>query len=300
MNLIFDLDNVQVTEFGVGLCNKPPYDFFQVPVDKNVQNVLREMIQATWKAMQESSSNPNKYSPSEKHVNKEYLYLETQNMLCQNLIHLHQAKHLQVDSSAVNDPSRISCYFARLIDTQNNRLTAMRRALQFKASIKKKFMRFGKDMLEIVEDNFFHLDNDFDILIDTENIHILRPTAFEILGDLKQAILDAVPKNIEAIKKHLDFVDLKSIEKYAKEHPRAAKYLASIQEQKLLGITCAALEKHCRNTNVEISVDGGQINIDEKNIMGFLQVLDRRRYQIELVPNDPENFIASSRDKLDK
>lgn len=299
MNLIFDLDNVQLIQFGVGFRNKSSYDFFQVPTDSSVQSVLREMIQVTWKAMQTSSSNPKKYSPSEKHTIKEYLYLETQNMLCQDLIHLHQARDLHIDSSAVNNPSQISCYFARLIDTQNNELTAMRRALQFRASIKKKFMRFGKDSLEIVEDHLFHLDNDFDILIDTKNIHILRPSAFEILGGLKQAILDAVPKNVEAIKKHLTFVELKSIEDYAKKHPRAAKYLTSIQEQKLSGITHATLEEYCKKANVKISVNGDQINIDEKNIMSFLQVLDRRRYQVELVPNDVENFIASSRDKAE-
>lgn len=33
--------------------------------------------------------------------------------------------------------------------------------------------------------------------------------------------------------------------------------------------------------------------------MGFLEVLDRRRYEIELVANSPEQYRAASRSKLD-
>lgn len=300
MNLIFDLDNVQVTEFGVGLCNKSSYDFFQVPVDKNVQSVLHEMVVATWQAMQRSSSELKKYSPAEKHKSTEYLYLESINILCKKLVNLHECNNLVTNTSVVSDPSQISCYFVRLIDKSENRITAMRRASQFKANIKKKLIRLFQDSLEIAEDKFFRLDNDFDILIDAENIHIWRPTAFELLGGLQQAILDAVPENIETIKKHLTFVEFRSIEDYAKKHPRAAKYLASIREQKLSGITHATLEECCRKTNIKISINGNQIKIDEKNIMGFLEVLDRRRYQIDLVPNNPERFRASGREKLNK
>lgn len=300
MNLIFDLNNVQGTEFGIGFYDKSSYDFFQVPVDKNVQNVLHEMVVATWQAMQRSSSEPKKYSPAEKHESTEYLYLETINILCKNLVNLHKCNNLVTNTSLVNNPSQISCYFVRLIDKNNNSITAMRRASQFKTNIKKKLIRLFQDSLEIVEDKLFRLDNDFDILIDAENIHIWRPTAFEFLGGLQQAILDAVPKNIETIKKHLTFVELKSIEDYAKKHPRAAKCLTSIQEQKLSGITHATLKECCKKANVKISVNGDQINVDEKNIMGFLQVLDRRRYQVELVSNDPESFIASGREKLNK
>ncbi|MYF36339.1 MAG: DUF4868 domain-containing protein [Synechococcus sp. SB0678_bin_12] len=301
MNLIFDLNNVQVTEFGVGFRDSSSYDFFQVPTDQKVQTILQNMILATWKAMKENSSTPKKYSPAEKHASTEYLYLEIrEDILCQSLIYLHQANNLQIDISAVNDLSRVLCYFVKLTDTQNNQLTAIRRALQFKAGVKKKFMRLGKDMLEVVEDNVFRLDNDFDILIDAENIHIWRPTSFEILGNLQQEILDAVPRNVNSIKEYLTFIELDSIENYAKKHPRAAKYLASIKEQKLSGITYTALKQCCEETNVRISTSGDRINIDQKNIMGFLEVLDRRRYQSNLVPSEPESFRASSREKLDK
>ena len=39
--------------------------------------------------------------------------------------------------------------------------------------------------------------------------------------------------------------------------------------------------------------------VDENHVMGFLEVLDRRRYEIELVANFPEQYRAASRSKLD-
>ena len=63
------------------------------------------------------------------------------------------------------------------------------------------------------------------------DVHILRPSGFEFAGQLQQAILDAVPENIKAIRKDLAFVDFDGIEAYAAKHPRAARYLASIRAQ---------------------------------------------------------------------
>lgn len=51
------------------------------------------------------------------------------------------------------------------------------------------------DALKLVEDRVFNLDTDFDLLIDPQRVHILRPSGFEFAGQLQGAILDAVPKN---------------------------------------------------------------------------------------------------------
>ena len=36
----------------------------------------------------------------------------------------------------------------------------------------------------------------------------------------------------------------------------------------------------------------------EKDILGFLQVLDCRRYEVGLIPNNPESYKATSRQKI--
>jgi len=115
-----------------------------------------------------------------------------------------------------------------------------------------------------------------------------------------QAILDAVPDNVNAIAKDLAFVAFGGIETYAGKHPRAARYLASIRAQKeTISIDKALLKKVCKRTGVELSEAKGKVIVADGNEMGFLEVLERRRYELELVKGSPERFRAASRKKID-
>lgn len=233
MKLDFDLEKVTVTEFGVGRDDGNGRAFVAVPVDADVQAALRDIVQATWDAMQEDKDGPLEYQPAEKHGSMEYLYLPLGDDLVSSIRELHEAANLGIDANALADPSDVFCYFARLTDRKKRHLTALRRATQFKGVLKSKgrLVRMLDDSLRIIEDTVFKLDNDFDLLVDSANVHILRPSGFEFAGKLEQAILDAVPENITAIRRDLTFVEFAGIEEYASKHPRAARYLASIRGQ---------------------------------------------------------------------
>lgn len=299
MKLNFDFQNVKTTEFGIGRDNGDDQAFSFVAVDGNVQSALREMAVDTWNAMQSISTAPSRYEPSEKHGSCEYVYLPLDDDLNAQLRALHKANNLAVDSTALSNPSKVFCYFARLTDTKGRRLTALRRATQFKSVLKNRLIRLVTDALKIIEDKVFKLDIDFDLLIDTENIHILRPSGYEFVGQLQAAVLAAALENIKVIQKDLSFVDFDGIQDYASKHPRAARYLASIRAQKeTKNIDKRALKKLCKNTCVEIHEANGTINVQEGHVMGFLEVLDRRRYEVELVKDSPERYRAPSRQKL--
>ena len=153
----------------------------------------------------------------------------------------------------------------------------------------------------MVEDRVFKLDNDFDLLIDSQRVHILRPSGFEFAGKLQEAILGAVANNIALLGSDLPFVQFEGIQQYASSHPRAARYLASIRsQQEVARIDRQHLIDACGATGVEIAEDGEQIVVDEGNTMGFLEVLDRRRYEVRLVPEEPEQYRAPSRTRLRK
>jgi hypothetical protein len=301
MKLQFDLVHVEVTEFGVGREDHNGQRFVEVPVDADVQKALHEMVEATWAAMRSEDAEPAKYEPSEKHAARQYLYLPLGDEMAASVRDLHEAAGLDIDASALTDPGDVFCYFARLTDEKKRHLTALRRATQFKGILKSKnrLVRILDDTLKIIEDRVFRLDNDFDLLVDSKNVHILRPSGFEFAGKLQQAILDAVPENITAIRKDLAFVNFDGIEAYAAKHPRAARYLASIRGQaETKNIDKAALKRLCKSTGVEVSESKGEIAVSVGHEMGFLEVLDRRRYELELVRGQPERFKAASRTKL--
>ncbi|SEH13666.1 Kiwa anti-phage protein KwaB-like domain-containing protein [Thermoleophilum album] len=301
MKLEFDLASVTVTEFGVGRDDGDGQAFVAVPVDAGVQAALHEMVQATWDAMQNDEDGPARYEPSEKHGSTEYCYVPLADEMASAVRDLHEATNLDIDAAALADPTNVFCYFVRLTDKKNRRLTAVRRASQFKGVLKSKnrLVHMLDDTLKIIDDTVFKLDNDFDLLIDGKNVHILRPSGFEFVGKLQRAILNAVPENIKAIRKDLFFVDFTGIEAYAAEHTRAARYLASIRTQgATTNIDQALLKKACEQTGVEISESNGKLVITDGHEMGFLQLLDRRRYELELVRGQPERFKAASRTRL--
>lgn len=302
MTLNFDLGNVTVTEFGVGRDDGGEQAFVKLPVGAEVQVALREMVQATWAAMEGDEDGPTRYEPSEKHASTEYLTLPLSDGLASSLRTLHLAVNLDVEAGALSNPSDVFCYFVRLTDISRRRLTAVRRATQFKGIVKSRnrLLRMIDDTLRIIDDTVFKLDNDFDLLVDSANLHILRPSGFEFTGKLQDAILKAVPMNVEAIQKDLAFVNFATVQDYASAHPRAARYLASIRSQKeTKNIDKSALKKLCTDTGVEVRESNGKLFVDDDHIMGFLEVLDRRRYEVTLVKGKPERFRAASRSKLE-
>jgi hypothetical protein len=299
MNLHFDIENVAATEFGVGRDEGNGQTFVSLPVDADVQKALREIVSATWQAMQKDTDNPPRYEPSEKHGSTEYLHLPLNDDLVGSIRELHEAANLPLDAGALAYPDTVFCYFARMTDRKGRRLSALRRATQFKGVLRSRLLRFVTDALKLIEDRVFKLDSDFDLLADSKNVHILRPSGFEFAGKLQDAILEAVPTNVAAIQKELAFVDFATVQDYASAHPRAARYMASIRAQKeTKDIDKNALKKLCKDTGVEVRESKGKLIVDSSQIMGFLEVLDRRRYEIELVKGSPERFRAASRRKI--
>lgn len=301
MTLAFDMNNVPLVEFGVGRDTDRERIFHCISVDINVQGALREMADETWQALSAMEQGLARYEPAEKHASQEYLILPLVDELAASMRELHEAINLPLDNNALGDPSRIFAYFARFKDTQGRRLTALRRATQFKGVLKKRLIRLVTDTLEIIEDKVFKLDSDFDLLIDDEHIHILRPAAFEFAGQLQKAVMDAVPTNIAALQADLDFVDFETITTYACNHPRAARYLASIRaDAEAQNISRPKLAELCQRTGVEFFEQNGKLYVNEQNVLGFLEVLDRRRYELELVDGQPERYRAPSRQRIQR
>ena len=301
MDLEFDLGNVSVIEFGVGRGDGDSRNFVTVPVDAGVQAALHAMTHATWDAMQKDEDGPAKYAPSEKHGSREYLYVPLHDDLAASVRELHEAVNLDVNVRALLNTAKIFCYFAHLTDVGDRRLTALRRATQFKGVVKSKnrLVSMLDDTLRIIEDTVFKLDNDFDFLVDEANVHILRPSGFEFAGRLSEAILHAVPENVEAIQRDVPFVNFGDIEAYAGKHPRAARYVASIRAQETRSIDKSLLMTLCSQTGVEVNESNGHVSIGAGHEMGFLEVLDRRRYEVTLVKEEPEKYRAASRSKID-
>lgn len=301
MTIVFDYENVSVTEFGLGL-DVQDRGFVQVPVDENVQAALVEMAHETQSAMLNETANPRQYEPSEKYAAKEHLTLSLDDDLVAELKTLHNAVNLAEDAGAFDQITDCFAYFTKLTDNNGNRITAVRRSTQFKTLIKKrnKLIRWADNTLEVLDDTIFKLDNDFDFLIHNDVIYILRPSGLEFTAQLQGAVMAAVPDNVAAIAEEIEFVDFDSISAYAQSHPRAARYIASIKSQSgAHNVNKNKLSSYCQSTNVVVTEVDEKIHVDDSQVLAFLEILDRRRYQIDLVEDaEPEIYRAPSRSRV--
>lgn len=285
MELDFDFEDVANRSFGVGVETDNGTDFCKVSAEPEVKASLQDMVLDTKRAADktlEEGHGPKIYDPAETHTQEEYLYLPLEHNLVEHLRNIHRA-NLARNNKALSDPRILSCYFTTMVDGSGRRLTALRRTSQFKGILKKHLVTVINDSVQKVERTVFQLDFNFDIVIDDYYIHILRPRGFESIGKIKAAILAAVQDNVDSIVAHMDFVEFSNIQEYARRHPKAARYLASIYSQgQMKNVDPDLLRNHCEESGIRISGPNEKMNVDDNHILDFLEVIDRRRYQIRL------------------
>ena len=301
MNLNFDIENVETTEFGVGRHIGSDRTYAVVPVHLGVQTTLQEMVASTYKKMEANAESLSTFDPAEKYASVEYLTLPIDDDLALRPKALHEAQNLTHAHDYLDWMAKCFCYFARFWDGDDNQLTALRRATQFKGALNKqnRILSLNADALRIVDGPVFQLNVDFDVIVDSDTVHIIHPNSFKILGQIEEAIAEAIPRNIQAIKSQVGYVEWSPIEEYANTHSRAANLLASIRTNSFgKNLDRSALESECEAGGISLTDVAGRLVVPDGQIMDFLEVVDRRRYVSQLVPGEIERYKASSRTKV--
>jgi len=258
MPINFNFNAIQHVEFGVGRETDEDTEFVLIPTDELIKTALCEMASQTLAAISEHEEVT--FAPAEKYDSEENVVTATNGEYAGILANLHKAEMIPIVANALNEPEHIFCYFARLSDRNKRRLTCVRRAIQFKGILKSRLLREINDALKIIEERTFKLDNDYDVLIDDENLHILRATGFVVLSRIEEIVMKAVPQNIARLQEHLPFVDFTSISTYVSTHTRAAKALASIcSENEANDVSKERLIAACNECGAEVEIDRDRI-----------------------------------------
>ena len=299
MDIDFDINSVNSVNFGVGYKESSSRMFIELAVGQSVQNQLKSMVVSTTKDMSEA---PEKFEPSEDYTDGRYTFLPTDDPMVTQLSNLHSSDHLSTSDDGLDYLRNCFCYFARLRDNQDKRLTALRRAAQFKSGLKNRsrLISWIDNALQVVEDPIFRLNEKFDILIDSKSVHIIHPSSFKELGQIDAFIQRAVSDNIQMLETHLTTLNWAPIQEYAETHPRAAKLLASIRSNDYAyDINLQSLISSCNESGIAMKVDqDGNFTVPEDQILSFLEVMDRRRYSVKLVDDNTEGYRATSRQRV--
>ena len=297
MELDFTAADIVNTQFILCLEHAGSEAYYRTPTDEASKSILGGILRHTLDQLCERE--PTEYQPSERYASREVLCSELDQDELAKLRSLPDVELAQIDDSVIDEYENISYYMVVFYDSQDRKIIGVRRASYFKALLRRRnwLVRFLDDTLVPVEDKLFKLDEDFDFIITTDQVYILRPSNFEFVAAIDDTIAERVMEKTLVLANQLLFVDFGPITHYVKSHKRAARLIASISTRDDLdSLDEDKVRALSSLTGVDLQVQNGKIRPQEGNELAFLEVLDRRRYVVDLSEAEvPEAYLAQSR-----
>jgi Domain of unknown function (DUF4868) len=298
----FDTDKIVHVEFCLASDADNSERHVQVPVDTSVRSMLLYMLHQTANELwPNDSSSLSSFELSEKYGSKEALHASISMDGFDKVREIYAEQNLAIDSSALNNTKDLLYYFVIFVDDAGRKIIGVKRASQFKAilSAQYRLIRWIDDSLKAIPDNIFKLDNDFDFIIGQEDIYILRPSGFEYISDVAALVSEKAKEKANALSSVIPFADFSTIAEYSATHKRAARLISAISIRNDLGsIQKEKLLLAAQQTKVELEEVDGRIRPKKGHEIGFLELLDHRRYTTSLTDDTPAAFVASSRQSV--
>ena len=298
MNHGFNFNAITSTEFCVCYDTTDGEVYWQIPVDAEVQGALGDMLRKTVEALDPAGDAMDAYEPAQKYSSEERLVASNGEPHMDKLRALHALQNIQTNAGVIRETQRLAFYFAVFRDAQSRKIVAVRRATQFKGVVKarNRLISLVDDTLKLVADDVFKLDNDFDYLVFHDKTWILRPTGFEYTAALEEAISAQAAAITEELSKSVPCVDFARLIEFVGGHKRAARLISSLRTRSDLHLTSIKmLKKGCKSNGIEFETKGGKVYPKEGSEMAFLELLDRRRYTVELIEEQEEFYVAPNR-----
>lgn len=290
----FGFDRIRSVEFCVH--HSDVRENFLIPSQRNVQEALKDVLEATAHQIESIDGGMAEYEFSEKYASREALVsrLDTPEM---GSIHaLYDEEGWAINLAALQNPGRISYYFAVFRDDQNRKLLGVRRATQFKGIVKSHLVSFLNDSLTMVDDRVFKLDHEFDFLITDRHVYILHPNGFESIAAIEAFASERAAEKTVALGEQVRFVDFSGLAGFVANHKRAARIVAALTARADMNrIRRRGFEDAARETGVGVERRGSKIRPLVGSELAFLELLDDRRYTTAIRQGGKAAFVAASR-----
>jgi len=287
-------------EFGICSIIDGQESIFRIPIDNSVRVTLYEMHETFYEAFLGIEGEAELFQPSEKYASTEKLIISLNHENLDSLRELYDHVNIPIAEVLLGEiANSITYYFAIFTYHNGMRKIAVKRPAQFKGLLKTKLIHFIDDTLQLVPDNVFKLDNDFDFIIYENNIDILHPTGFSFIADIEAEVLLTAANATRELAQKVPFINFNYLADYVSHSKTAAKLIASIKSRTDLERTSQQkLLEMCVRIGINVREENGQIIPDDHLIVNFLQILDRREYDFDLTDDEPEIYVASSRKKV--
>ena len=161
-------------------------------------------------------------------------------------------------------------------------------------------MRLIDDTLVLIQEDVLHLDREFDVIVTDANVFILNPRQAEQVARIVEHVAATATAKIQAIHDAIPFLDLTRIAAKIGKHPRMARHAASVASNPNLGnfqrpqIESLAIRHGIKFTELE----GGRLQCRVADEAKLLELLDARRYHLDLHGNGGDPYRATARQRV--
>ncbi len=297
----FDFGHITSVEFCVNVVEGDASEDFQIPIDPSVQDALRDMLRDTANRLDGDDQDAawDDYELSEKYASSEHLRADLNSDEMAVARELFDEEGWHTDANMLSEPKAIAYYFAVYRDPQNRKIVGVRRAAQFKGVVSARLLRLFDNSLQMLDDQVFKLDLDFDYLITSAHVYILHPAGFEATVGIQALVSERASENAEALGESIKFANFERIAEFVKTKRRAARLVAALSARDDLDrIKRSKFIATAAETGVVLEKKGSKIGPAPGSELGFLELLDRRRYTVEIMVGAKEAFLASSRKRI--
>ena len=297
-----DIDIGHIVSVNFGIALRSNGNLYFVPTDAGLKGALKEMIAGTVAALNTAQGDWQAYDISEDYGQRRRVYCNRGSEYMAVFSTLFDAGALDDLTNLPDHVNDIEYYFAEITDDQNRRMVGVRKATQFKGTVKAKnrLVRMTNDTLSIIEDTVFKLDNEFDVLITDANVYILNDTQMQLLADITSRVAATAKDKIQAIENTITFLDLSRIKEKIEKHPRVARYAASIAQNPLIAnFQRAKIETLAQQHGIVFKeLETGKLQCRVEDEAKLMELLDARRYHLDLADNGGDPYRATGRQKV--
>lgn len=295
-----DIGSIASVNFGIALRSNG--NLYFVPTDLGLKGTLEEMITFTVAALNAAQGDWQAYDISEDYGQRRRVYCNRDNEYMVAFSTLFDAGALDDLTNLPDHVNDIEYYFAEITDNQNRRMVGVRKATQFKGTVKAKnrLARMIDDTLSIIEDTVFKLDNEFDVLITDANVYILNNAKTQQLADITSLVAATARGKIQVIEDTITFLDLSRVKEKIEKHPRVARYAASIAQNPLIAnFQREKIETLAKQHGIVFKeLETGKLQCRVKDEAKLMELLDARRYHLDLADNGGDPYRATGRQKV--
>ncbi len=266
---------------------------YQVPVNSEVQELLKDMLISTFNRLGDIND-IQEFQPSDKYAPGEFAKVGYYDELSTHSRTLFEANNITVDSGVLDSIERLDFYYARFMVTSGVEVVGVKRGTQFKV-LQGKRLVFFSDSLRPLNSNVFKLDDQFDYIIAKPNILVANVYGFVQTAEIAEALQAEAVASATTLFEPVTFLDSIALADVAATKKSAARYIASIKRRGgLESLQKPLVESHCSKFGIKLIEKDGKLRPAPGAELKFLKLLDYRYLETNLT-GEEQLFEASSR-----